>query len=157
MAASQKGATFIEIMISVVILSILMIGFIAVFSRGSRTIREMGEWRIALLLAQQMLEEIGSKDYDDADSYDGRDFNPPQYCDGTPMDGTSYPPDHNFTPYYTYFRREVAVTNVKDDDFSDDSPADGDTDSKRITVTVSSTATPRHFEAVVLQTVVTDY
>jgi hypothetical protein len=60
------------------------------------------------------------------------------------------------TPDYTNFRRSVAVENVQNDNYTV-TQSDGATDSKRITVTVSSTANPEHFEPVELQTVVTKH
>jgi hypothetical protein len=62
---SQKGVSFIEIMLSVLILSILLIGFTLVFPIGKNTIDNMGKRRAALSLAQQMMEEIKSQDYEE--------------------------------------------------------------------------------------------
>ncbi|MDY6843556.1 MAG: type II secretion system protein [Thermodesulfobacteriota bacterium] len=167
---SQKGISFLEIMASVVIMSILLFGFTFVFTEGRNSINEMGKRRIALCLVQQMTEEIKSQnfeeaidtfgleegesdtsrqDYDDVDDYNGWSASPPQRKDGTPMDSIN-PPD------YKNFKREVEVANVSDDNFTDVQD-DGSTDSKRITVTVSSTLDIKRFNDVTIHTVVTNW
>ena len=76
------------------------------------------------------------------------DENPPQYSDGTILNG------ENETPDYQDFRRQVMVQNVDNSNYSLTS-ANGTTDSKRITVTVSSTKIPKPFDDIVIRWVAT--
>jgi hypothetical protein len=126
----------------------------------------MQEELIALLLARQMMEEIQSKAYedpnqtpvlfglepgenaprinfDDIDDYNDWDENPPQYPDGTILNG------ENETPNYQDFRRQVIVKNVDDSNYSVIRD-NGTTSSKRIRVTVSSINDPKPFDDIVI-------
>ena len=116
--------------------------------------------------AKQMMEEIQSKafedpdqtplfsseggetpprsNFDDVDDYDNWDRSPPRYPNGDLLNGMGGRPD------YGDFRRKVTVENVDDVDFSL-VRGDGTTDSKKITVTVSSVRTPSPFPDVVLK------
>ncbi|MFH0811676.1 MAG: hypothetical protein V2A69_02400 [Pseudomonadota bacterium] len=153
----------VEILVSLLIITLGIVGFGMAIPLGKNSLEIMGEERIALLLAKQMMEEIQTKAYedpnqtplfgleggeasprvnfDDIDDYDNWDQSPPQY-----PDGNSVTIQNN-----TDFRRTVVVENVADNDYS--APrTDGTTSSKRITVTVSS---PPSFEDVVIKWVAT--
>jgi prepilin-type N-terminal cleavage/methylation domain len=163
----NQGLSLIEIMVSLLIVSIGLVGFGMAIPMQKDTIEAMKEERIALLLAKQIMEEIQSKAYedpdqtpvlfgfepgenaprinfDDIDDYDDWNKNPPQYPDGTILNG------ENETPDYQNFRRQVVVENVDNSDYSlirDD----GDTASKRVTITVSSTTVPEPFKPIVIR------
>jgi len=156
-------------MLSALVLGILLISFTLVFSVGRREIDKTGERRIALLLAQQMMEEIKFQDYqdqyppdnepeprsnfDDVDDYHNWSKSPPQYMDGVSMDGTGD------TPNYTDYQRSIIIQYIDDDNYTIIYPLsplpDPLPDSKLIIVKVSSTANPKHFDDVELKTAVT--
>jgi prepilin-type N-terminal cleavage/methylation domain-containing protein len=164
--ACNRGLSLIEVMVSLLIISIGIVGFGMAIPMQKDSVEAMQEERIALLLAKQMMEEIQSKAYedpnqtpvlfglepgenasrinfDDIDDYNGWDKNPPQYPDGTSMDGNEGRPD------YRNFRRQVIVENVDDSDYSL-TRDNGATSSKRITVTVSSGNDPKPFDDIVM-------
>ena len=175
-SACNQGLSLIEVMVSLLIITIGIVGFGMAIPMQKDNVEAMKEERIALLLAKQMMEEIQSKAYedpdlpsgsfgqeepaprknfDDVDDYDGWDENPPnppenplQYADGTILK------DENGIPIYKNFRRQVEVKNVDDGSYGD-IRADGATASKRVTVTVSSTKTPEPFDDIVIRWVAT--
>lgn len=107
---SQEGISFVEIMISVVILGVTLICFTFIFSGARSGFDTMGDQRASLLLAEQMMEEIMSQDYedkslpddetgprtnfDDVDDYHDWRESPPQYMDGRLMNGKRGTPDY---------------------------------------------------------------
>jgi len=158
-------------MVSLLIISIGIVGFGMAIPMQKDSVGAMQEERIAFFLAKQMMEEIQSKAYedpnqtpvsfglepgenaprinfDDIDDYDDWDKNPPHYSDGTILNG------ENETPNYQVFRRQVEVKNVDNSDYGL-TRGDGDTDSKRVTVTVSSINDPKPFDDIVLRWVAT--
>jgi len=70
------------------------------------------------------VDELLRTDYDDVDDYDGWSASPPEMPDGTDMTG------------YSGYVRSVIITNVDDATLSADQ-TDGSTESKRIVVTVT--------------------
>jgi len=167
--SSNRGLSIIEILVSLVLITIGILGFGMAIPLGENNINKMKEERIALFLAKQMLEEIQSKGYedpdlpsgsfgreeslprdnfDDLDDYDNWNQSPPQRADGTLLNG------QNGTPDYRNFRRKVVVENVADNDYSMVMDK-GTTYSKRIIVTVSSEKTPPSFPDVVIKWVAT--
>ena len=169
--ACNQGLSLIEVMVSLLILTIGIVGFGMAIPLEKDDVGVMQEERIALLSAKQIMEEIQSKAYedpnqtpvlfglepgeigprinfDDIDDYDGWDENPPQYPDGTILNG------ENGTPDYKNFRRQVKVENVDNSNYSL-TRANGSTNSKRITVTVSSTKDPKPFDDIVISWVAT--
>jgi len=165
-SACNQGLSLIEVMVSLLIITIGIVGFGMAIPMQKDNVGAMQEERVALLLAKQMMEEIQSKAYedpnqtpvlfglepgenaprinfDDIDDYAGWDENPPQYPDGTSMDGNEGRPD------YQNFRRQVIVKNVDDIDYSL-TRGDGTTSSKRIKVTVSSINDPKPFDDIVI-------
>ena len=168
--SSKHGLGLVEVLVSLLIVGLGIMGFGMAIPLGKNYIDEMREERVALFLAKQMMEEIQSKafedpdgtplfgpeggesapreNFDDVDDYDGWDQNPPQYPNGDVLNGQGGTPD------YSEFRRKVVVENVDDVDFGI-TRADGTIDSKKITVTVSSMKTPASFPEVVLKWVTT--
>jgi len=165
-SACNQGLSLIEVMVSLLIITIGIVGFGMAIPVGEGNVEKMKEERIALLLAKQMMEEIQSKAYedpnqtpvlfglepgenapcinfDDIDDYNDWDENPPQYPDGTSMDGNGGGPD------YQDFRRQVVVENVDDSNYSL-TRDNGTTSSKRIRVTVSSINDPKPFDDIVI-------
>ena len=170
-SACNQGLSLIEVMVSLLIITIGIVGFGMAIPVGEGNVEKMKEERIALLLAKQMMEEIKSKAYedpdlppnsfgreegaprehfDDIDDYDdwyenspNPPENPPQYADGTILNG------ENETPNYQEFRRQVVVKNVTDSDYGS-IQLDGTTSSKRIRVTVSSINEPKPFDDIVI-------
>jgi hypothetical protein len=152
-------------MVSLLIISIGLLGFGMAIPAGKGSVDKMKEQRTALFLAKQMMEEIQSKAYedpdlptgsfgqeenypprsnlDDVDDYDGINESPPEYPDGTILNG------ENGVPNYQGFHRHVDVENVDNSNYNT-TVANGTTDSKRVTVTVSSTNDPKSFDNVVL-------
>ena len=163
-SACNQGLSLIEVMVSLLIITIGIVGFGMATPMQKDNVGAMQEERIALLLAKQMMEEIQSKAYedpelpsgsfgqeepaprinfDDIDDYNDWDENPPQYADGTILNG------ENETPNYQEFRRQVIVENVDDSNYSV-TRDNGTTDSKRVTVTVSSINDPKPFDDIVI-------
>ena len=124
--------------------------FLSMFSLGLRGDVLAREITIATNLAQEMIEEIKSKrfeddtdpvfgresnddidssgtverdEFDDVDDYDGWSATPPEDVSGNPLTDFS-----NFT-------RSVEVKNVDEEDYEDEED-EGTTNSKKITVTV---------------------
>lgn len=60
---SQRGLTFVEVMVSILILCVVMIGGFSFFVFGRRDISRSGHYRQALELANQMLEEAKADGY----------------------------------------------------------------------------------------------
>src|SRR4030042_3118685 len=164
-SACNQGLILIEVMVSLLIISIGIVGFGMAIPMQKDNVGAMQDERIALLLAKQMMEEIQSKafedpdlpsgsfgqeesapreNFDDIDDYDDWDKNPPQYSDGTILNG------ENETPNHQDFRRQVEVKNVDNSDYSL-TRDNGSTDSKRVTVTVSSIKTLKPFEDIVIR------
>lgn len=164
--ACNQGLSLIEVMVSLLIITIGIVGFGMAIPLQKDNVEAMQEKRIALLLAKQMMEEIQAKAYedsnqtpvlfglepgedaprinfDDVDDYNDWDKNPPQYPDGTILN------DESETPDYQGFRRRVVVENVTDYDYGN-IQLDGTTNSKRITVTVSSINDPKLFDDIVI-------
>ncbi len=133
-SACNQGLSLIEVMVSLLIITIGIVGFGMAIPMQKDNVGAMQDERIALLLAKQMMEEIQSKAYedpnqtpvlfglepgenaprinfDDIDDYNDWDKNPPQYPDGTILNG------ENETPNYQDFRRQVVVENVDDCDY----------------------------------------
>ena len=162
--ADNKGLTLVEVLVSLVIVTIGILGFWMAMPVGKGNVATMMEERTAIFLAKELMEEVQSKAYeepdspgsfgreefgprvnlDDVDDYDDWEENPPQYGDGNLLNGSGGRPD------YSNFRRAVTVENVDNNDYSN-TQTDGITDSKRITVIVSSTNNPKSFDDVVLK------
>ncbi|MCX8011920.1 MAG: type II secretion system GspH family protein [Desulfobacterota bacterium] len=161
MAISPKrqGFTLIEIMVALLTLVIVIMGFWMVMPTEKSVVDKTKDKRVALLLAKQMMEEVQTKAYedpdlspnsfgreeepprthfDDIDDYNGWSETPPQYPDGTILNGDNGKPD------YRGFCREVRVENVDDNNYGNPR-ANGTTNSKKVTVRVLSVMVPKAF------------
>ncbi|MBN2467719.1 MAG: hypothetical protein JXD19_06160, partial [Deltaproteobacteria bacterium] len=159
--SSNRGLSIIEVVVSLLIVALGIIGFGMAIPVGRDNVAILSEKRAALTLGTQMMEEIQTKrfeedpdqadlfgresgegpnraTFDDVDDYDNWNASPPQFPDGTVMNGQDRTPD------YSNFRRTVVVENVDDDNYGMVT-ADGATAAKRIVVTVSSENTPPSF------------
>jgi prepilin-type N-terminal cleavage/methylation domain-containing protein len=153
---NKKGFTLIEVVLAIFIIGVALVTLLSMFSLGLRGDVFAREMTAATTLAQEMMEEIKSKEfveceegvtpdfgpetpepaietaadrtsYDDVDDYDGWSRNPPEDIAGNPLSD------------FSVFTRSVVVVYVENDNY-DDPVEEGDanypTDSKRITVTV---------------------
>lgn len=147
-----KGLTLIEILISVVILTIALVPFLGVFTGGVKGGGNAQRIIVGTNLAQDLMEEILSNqfdedpsdltppgqlgpepnedrtnmppnDFDDVDDYNGYVDAPPEEMDGTVMNE------------YDEYSRSVTVEYVTEDDFN--IVATETTPFKRITVIVT--------------------
>lgn len=147
-SVSTRGATLIEVVVATIVLGIAVPPLVAIYAGVSTRNVDSILQSVALGHADSMLEEIASKAYedpdlgsgsfgteevgraafDDVDDFDGRVESPPTTLDGTLLDD------------YTGFTRSVIVVNVTAGDPDAAVPeADGSTDLKRVTVTVTWT------------------
>ncbi len=149
---NSKGFTLVEILISVVILAMVIVPFIGVFTSGIKAGGAAQKIVIGNNLAQDLMEEILSRqfdedpsdltppdqlgpelnedrtnmspnDFDDVDDYNGYVDAPPEEVDGTVMNE------------YDEYSRSVTVEYVTEDDFN--IVATETTPFKRITVIVT--------------------
>ena len=152
---NKKGFTLIEIVLAIFIIGVALVTLLSMFSLGLKGDVFAREMTVATNLAQEIMEEIKSKEfeepedtvefgpetpepavttandrtlYDDVDDYNGWSRNPPEDVDGNPLSD------------FSVFTRSVVVVYVENDNY-DDPVEEGDanypTNSKRITVTVS--------------------
>ncbi len=126
---NEAGFTFVELMITLVFMSIALLAITIQFPVGMRVSDQTEDIAIEVNLAQELLEEIRTIPWALIDAYDGRDENPPEDISGNPLDGSGGRPD------YAEYRRRVTIR------YAD--PATLDTTSvptqlKRVEVEVSS-------------------
>ena len=147
---NQNGMTILEVIISIVILTIVISSFSTMFAFGRNFIDMKGEERIALCLARQKIEEFKAKFFDDL-IIEEITNTPPVTADGTPMNGLDGTPD------YTYLQRMTKVVYVEDGNYNNEETGTSESllNSKRITVVVSSTKDPKSFDDVILWEVIT--
>jgi len=129
---SEAGFTFVELMITIVFMSIALLAITGQFPVGLKASEQAEDITLEVNLAQELLEEIRCQPWSLIDSYDGLDENPPEDISGNPMDGSGGRPD------FAEYRRQVSVR------YAD--PATLDTTStptqlKRVQVTVTSLIT----------------
>jgi prepilin-type N-terminal cleavage/methylation domain-containing protein len=104
---AQHGFTFVELMITLVFLSIALLAITSQFPLGLRASEQAEDITVETNLAQELLEEIRfltwnpSVDEFVSGGYDGSVENPPVDLSHNPMDGTGGRPD------YSRFRRTV--------------------------------------------------
>ena len=143
---STRGASLVEVVTAIVVLGVALPPLAALFSEVAATSPDQTFRQVALNLAESLMEEIGSKafedpdlspgsfgteegqrlSYDDVDDYDGLNNSPPRHFDGRLLD------DHKG------FTRSVFVVNVTAADPDAIVPeADASTHFKRIQVTVA--------------------
>jgi len=147
----NRGFTLIELAVSLALIFIAITPMTYFFTKGSTISKKSEITTQCLFLAQDLMEEITSKDfeetpgsfgreagesisnrtsYDDVDDYDGwGPNNAPECINGSLMDGSGN------LPYYVYLRRSVRCQNVANTDFNT-VVADGSSDFKKIEVTV---------------------
>jgi MSHA pilin protein MshD len=151
---NDRGFTFIEIIMVIVVLGIIMPGVMLYFIQGVSGSAAAQRRTTAILLAEGLMEEIKSKrwdetaaginstctdasvmmgadgetraDYDDIDDFNGISNTPPQDSQGAVM--ANYPG----------FSQQVAVSYASAADL--DSAAGGPTCYKRIAVTITDTS-----------------
>ena len=98
-----EGFTLLEIIIALAILTIGLVGVLALFPTGLRASKRGGDFTTASLLAQQQLDMIrraGQAVYNPSDS------NWPDY--GEPYNDSNYP---HFTQWYVLFT-QAGITNL---------------------------------------------
>ena len=83
----QAGFTFVELMITLVFLSIAMLAVTSLFPLGLNLSQSAEDLTLETNLAQELLEEIKSIPWNLIDSYDGLSENPPRDIGGNPLDG----------------------------------------------------------------------
>ena len=79
---------------------------------------------------RSVVKRLSALEFDDIDDFDGWSGAPPEFQDGTILNGEDGRPD------YSNFRRQVMVDNVDENDYSNQLN-DGESASKRVTVTVA--------------------
>jgi MSHA pilin protein MshD len=147
---NKKGFTFIELIVTVVMIGIAILALVMVFQEALKNLDRQRQMRLSYLLAEDQMNEIRSKkyadpqsptnfgpeeasrrDYDDVDDYDGYAEAPPRTIEGVTL--TNLP---------SGFSWRAIVVNVQGTDFNFNGPAaaDNSTDFKRITVVVSNIA-----------------
>ncbi|MFH1622218.1 MAG: prepilin-type N-terminal cleavage/methylation domain-containing protein [Candidatus Omnitrophota bacterium] len=157
----NRGLTFLEMLISLMIFSIAMLGYFQMFNVAINSQLRTKQEIIGANLARALMSEILVKEfkdpteplnplgpdtgetnrilYDDVDDYDdGSIENPPRTIDGTPMNGAGVTPD------YSDFSRSAIVEYCEIIDNPDPTPDDvlcGPakplSDYKKVTVTVT--------------------
>lgn len=146
---ARRGTTLIEAVMAIVVMGISLPPLVGLFREVSMHSVDDTYQSVALAHAEALMEEIVSKEfedpdlsagsfgteegtraqYDDLDDFDGLSNSPPESLDGTDLDD------------YGGFSRSATVVNVTDGDPDPTSPeADGSTELKHITVTVTWTA-----------------
>lgn len=147
----EQGFTFVEILITLVFISIALVAVTSQFPLGLKVSQSAEDLTLSTNLAQELLEEIrsmawedpqsgggalgtemgefGRLDYDDLDDYHGLVEAPPRDLDGNPLDGLGG--RANFARY----QRDVTVTYA---DPTTLAPTGVTTDFKRIEVGVSN-------------------
>jgi len=122
----NRGLTFIEILISLIIFTVAMLGFSQIFKVALDTQHRAAQEIIATNLARGLMAEIMAKNFtdpeegetgalgpngsetrgtfDDVDDYNGYTESPPRTLGGLPLDGST-----EGRPDYSAFRRSVSV------------------------------------------------
>jgi prepilin-type N-terminal cleavage/methylation domain-containing protein len=121
----QAAFSLIEVIISMLILSILMLSVGMMFTRGRGYIKGQGDRRIALALAEHRLEEISTMTFSQLEAFDAvpndgdpliydNTENPPNdtFVGGVPLDGTGGLPDYSYFNCQTVLEYAEVVTNA---------------------------------------------
>lgn len=153
---NESGVSLIELILIIIILGIGISMLVSVMATGTKESHTPEMVARGVFLAQDLLEEIKSKDfeepsgppgsfgteeairkdYDDVDDYDGwGPVSPPEDLNGNPMN------------QFSGFSRSATVCNVDEGDL-DTCVADGSTDYKKITVTLASSETSITLESI---------
>ncbi len=162
----KNGFTLVEILVAIVVLAIALVPLIGVFTTGSKESDVAQKITVGTSLAQDLLEEIRSKqfdedilnptipgklgpekneqrfnpptrNFDDVDDYNGYNDSPPEELDGTVMSE------------YAGYNRSVIVEYVNENDFNIVSSVI--TKSKRISVNVAWDADEQNVKLVAIK------
>jgi len=131
--SDNSGFTFVELLITLMFLSIAILAVSSQFPLGLKVSESAEDITLETNLAQELLEEIRTVPWDQIDGiYDGLSENPPQNIDSLPMNG------QGGRPNYSLYRRDTTIS------YAD--PATLDTTStetklKRIEVSVTNIRT----------------
>jgi len=127
----KKSFTLIEVLIAIFILTVGILAVFAIFPLGIQIASSSKMATVATYLAQEKIEEVISKSYD-------------EISDATFPDELSLP-----SPFSAY-KRETEVTCFDPNGSSPPNCSDGDTGIKRIEVTVSWGTATKEIELVTL-------
>ncbi len=157
----EAGFTFVEILITLVFLSVALLAVTSQFPMGLSVSETAEDLTLEVNLAQELMEEIRtlawqeysgaplgpdtgetSRDwYDDIDDYHGLAEQPPVDVSGNPMDGTGGTPD------FSQYLRTVSVAYVDTTTLQDTGGTV--TPFKEVTVTVTNTSrVPTHSSSI---------
>jgi len=129
--SDSSGFTFVELLITLMFLSIALLAISSQFPLGLRASESAEDITLETNLAQELLEEIRTVPWDQIDGiYDGLSENPPANILSQPMDG------QGGRPNYGLYRRNTTISYAN--------PVTLDTTStptslKRIEVSVTNT------------------
>ena len=102
--SDSSGFTFVELMITLMFLSIAILAVSSQFPLGLKVSESAEDITLETNLAQELLEEIRIVPWDMIDGiYDGLSENPPQNMDNLPMDG------QDGRPNYGLYRRDTII------------------------------------------------
>ncbi len=147
MNKQESGFTYVEVIIAMVLLSVCLAPLLIMFPTGSKEGQLATLYTRATNLAEDMMEEIKGKAFEDPSSPDGESFrkdfddvddyddwgpkSPPEDIDGNAMDGTAGMPD------FSGFGRQVEVDYAELSGNQWGLATSPPTDYKMVTVTVS--------------------
>ena len=154
---NRKGFTLIEIVLAIFIIGVALVTLLSMFSMGLKGDVFAREMTIASTLAQELMEEIKSQEFEEprpdtpvfGPETAGRTRLEPTvaaasdrtfYDDVDDYDNWSKSPpeeiDGTSLADFSLYTRSVEVRNVANQDYTSEQ-GDGTTDSKRVTVTIS--------------------
>ena len=103
--SDNSGFTFVELLITLIFLSIAMLAVSSQFPLGLKISESAEDITLGTNLAQELLEEIRTVPWDLIDGiYDGLSENPPQNMDNLPMNG------QDGRPNYSLYRRNTTIS-----------------------------------------------
>lgn len=82
LALPDGGFTAVELMVSITVMAIMMLGFLTIFPLGMRTVQKGENLSVATNLVQNQIERLKAFDYDDPDLATGVHADP-----GNPVQG----------------------------------------------------------------------
>jgi prepilin-type N-terminal cleavage/methylation domain-containing protein len=170
--APQAGFSIVEVVISIVILSFLMLSAGLMFTKGRGYIKGQGDRQVAIFLAEHRLEEISTLTFNQLRALDAvpgdslvqdTTESPPNdaFPAGNPMDGTNGLPDYNYYQCQTVLEYADVTTNGSG--FITNTCVDDSCSFIRARVTVSltdvqdNTASRGYFGPVTLEGVISDW
>ncbi len=103
--SDNSGFTFVELMITLMFLSIAMLAVSSQFPLGLKVSESAEDITLETNLAQELLEEIRTVPWNLIDGiYDGLSENPPHNMDDLPMNG------QGGRPNYSIYRRNTVIS-----------------------------------------------